>query len=359
MKSKILFIVPYPIDQVASQRFRFEQYLPVLSRTHQIEIQSFYSKRTFSILYKNGNITGKLLGFLKGYINRLGLLTGLHRFDKIFIHREATPLGPPVIEWLVSRIFKKPIIYDFDDAIWMVDDNASISSLFRRLKNPGKVKHICRWSYRISCGNDFLADYASKFNTGVNVIPTTIDTENYHIPPSRRLDLSNQPLVMGWTGTHSTLPYLNHLITVLSQLRNEFNFVLRVICNQPPDFDLPYLEFVPWTKKTEIKDLNSFDIGLMPLADTTWSKGKCGFKVLQYMALEIPAVASPVGVNCQIIDHGQNGFLCQTDKDWLVHLKMLLNDSELRARLGINGRKTVIRSYSTRAMTHDFLNLFS
>ena len=299
------------------------------------------------------------MGFLKGYIYRLSLLARVHRFDKIFIHREATPLGPPVIEWFIARVFKKPMIYDFDDAIWMVDDTHSKSSLLRKLKNPGKVKRICGWSQRTSCGNAFLADYARKFNNNVSIIPTTIDTENYHIPPDRRVDLSNEPLIIGWTGTHSTLPYLNQLVPVLSQLRNEFSFVFKVICNQPPDFDLPNLDFVPWTRELEIRELNSFDIGIMPIPDTKWSEGKCGFKVLQYMALKIPAVASSVGVNRQIIDHGQNGFLCQTDKDWLVHLKMLLNDAELRARLGVNGRKTVIQSYSTQAVTNNYLHLFS
>jgi len=365
VKSRILFIVPYPVGQVASQRFRFEQYLDPLKKSHHIEIQSFYSKQTFSILYKNGHFTEKVTGFLMGILRRLSLLVRLQSFDRVFIHREAAPLGPPVFEWLIARFFKMPLIYDFDDAIWMVDDSSSTSAFFRWLKFPHKVRSICRWSHHISAGNAFLADFASEFNPNISIIPTTIDTANYHVPPEDKRQSpmdkrqpSDQLLVIGWTGTHSTLPYLAPLIPILRKLQEDHPFIFKVICNQPPGFDLPGLQFVPWTKEHEISDLNSFDIGVMPLPDTNWAKGKCGFKILQYLALQIPSIASPVGVNCQIIKHGQNGFLCQSDEDWLTYLKTLLIDPKLRARLGASGRETVIHSYSTRAVANDFFSLF-
>ena len=354
MRLKILFIAPYPSNHVASQRFRFEQYSSILNKKYDCETHSFYSIRTFSILYKKGHFTGKLIGFLSGYIKRLLLVTKINNFDLIFLHRQATTLGPPFIEWIIARVYKKPIIYDFDDAIWM-PDSPNEKWWITFLKCPWKVKYICRWSSKISCGNSFLHKFASKYNKNAHIIPTTIDTKNYHIP----VQTSNISPVIGWTGTQSTLPYLASIVPILQDLQQQFGFVFKVICNKKPDFYFKGLQYIPWNKESEIQDLNAIDIGIMPLPDTPWTHGKCGFKILQYMALEKAAVASPVGVNQQIIDHGVNGLFCQKEQDWFDNLKLLITKRDLRLRLGKNARSTVKSNYSTNSNTKQYLDLFT
>jgi glycosyltransferase involved in cell wall biosynthesis len=271
----------------------------------------------------------------------------------VFIHREATPVGPPIIEFIIARLFGKKIVYDFDDAIWL-PNTSSQNKLIARLRWPGKVRHICRWSWKVSGGNDFLADFAKKCNSSVVVNPTTIDTQ-YHIPRKSK----NKELIIGWTGTHSTSKYLRIVTKALRKLSTTHDFGLHVISNQKPTFDLGSYTFVKWSSENEIEELNKFDIGIMPLEDSLWEEGKCGFKALQYMALEIPTIASNVGANRQIIDHGINGYLCKTEKDWLKYLKLLLESDALRKKIGIEGRKKVHRHYSLDSNKDLFLSLFT
>ena len=188
------------------------------------------------------------------------------------------------------------------------------------------------------------------------VNPTTIDTRNLH-NEVRNQSKAGRPII-GWTGTHSTLKYLKQLVPILSELEQEFDFEFRVISNQPPELSLRSLVFVPWRKENELADLLSFNIGLMPLEDDPWAKGKCAFKALQYMALGIPPVVSPVGMNNEVVQDGVNGFLCATPDEWHDCLTRLLNESALRQRLGEAARETVESHYSVIANTQNFLHLF-
>jgi glycosyltransferase involved in cell wall biosynthesis len=187
-----------------------------------------------------------------------------------------------------------------------------------------------------------------------------VDTVAIHNPalfdkPKTR----SHSVVIGWTGSHSTLKYLNDSVTMLQQIEQKFHDVkIMVIADRKPDLKLKKLQFVRWSAETEIADLMKFDIGIMPLPDDNWTKGKCGFKALQYMALKIPAIASPVGVNNKIIDHGCNGFLCNTHEEWLLALTQLIEDSTLREKMGEHGRQKVITSYSVKSNSDLFLKLF-
>jgi glycosyltransferase involved in cell wall biosynthesis len=171
---------------------------------------------------------------------------------------------------------------------------------------------------------------------------------------------SGKAITLGWTGTHSTLKYLEPLVPVLQKLESTYpHFRLVVIADKRPSLAVQSLIFLPWLKDREIEDLLQFDIGIMPLSDDVWTRGKCGFKALQYMALGIPAVASPVGVNKEIIDQGVNGFLCATEEEWFIHLKSLINHPTLREQIGQQGRRKVIDHYSVLSNTPTFLSLFS
>jgi glycosyltransferase involved in cell wall biosynthesis len=362
-KGRILFVVPYPYDTAPGQRFRFEQYLDLLvCNGFEYKLKPFLNANTQKILYRKGFYFRKFIGVIHGYLGRLLLIPQIIHYDFIFIYREATPLGPPLFEWVVVKIFKKKIIYDFDDAIWL-PTTSTANKLITQLKNPDKVRFICKWAYKVSCGNDYLLSYALHYNSNSILNPTTVDTERLHIiqPDDKGLIPiieKKQKLVVGWTGTHSTLHYLQYLLPVLQKVEQVYNFEFCVISDQAPDFKLGSLRYIRWKKSSEISDLQRFDIGVMPLTDDQWSQGKCGFKVVQYMALGIPALASPVGVNKKIIKDKINGFLCESETDWEIRLIKLLQSAQLRKFIGINARQTVEDFYSVKSNTKNFLGLF-
>ena len=350
---KILFLLPYPLGKAPSQRFRVEQFFPLISSEFiYFDVQSFFDDETGKILYSKGAYLSKGIGLLKGFINRAKLLLfQLKHYDYVFIHREASPVGPPIFEWYISRICKKKIIFDYDDAIWIVD---SKSAFIRWIKANWKIRHIIRWSYKISAGNEYLAMYATKYNNQVIILPTCVDT---NLAYNQIKDHNSNPVVVGWTGSHSTVSYLNQISDVLERIATEGIEIL-IICNQPPSFNFPNLRFHAWNKATEITDLLKINVGIMPLENDQWSEGKCGFKLIQYLALGIPAIASPVGVNKKIITP-DNGFLCTSKQEWEKALRILINDAELREKMGSSGREKIVSNYSVRANAGIFLDLFN
>jgi glycosyltransferase involved in cell wall biosynthesis len=246
------------------------------------------------------------------------------------------------------------LIYDFDDAIWMPDPSAT-NRFFKFIKAQWKVKWICRWSHRVVGGNDYLCEYARAFNESITCIPTVIDME---IREERLKVHGSHRVVVGWTGSHSTLRFLDPLVPLLQRLQEELVFDFLVIADKDPQLPLKFYRFMPWSPKTERQDLLQLDIGVMPLTSDVWSEGKCGFKLIQYYSLGIPALASPVGVNSQIIQSGENGFLCATDKEWKRGLRELIESVELRSNMGRVGYERMISHYSLAAQEIPFLKLF-
>ncbi len=354
----ILFVIPYPPGQAPSQRFRFEQYLELLTEVgYHYKLAPFISASAWSILYKPGHHLAKVTGVLGGFLRRIALLFSVSSYDFIFIHREAAPIGPPIFEWIIARLLKKKIIYDFDDAIWMKDP-AGEQTMVSRLKWQQKVGSICRWAYKVSCGNTYLRDYAQQFNANAIINPTTLDTELLH---NQVRDQQNTTIpIIGWTGTHSTLRHLDLVWPVLERLEKEgHNFIFHVISNQPPQYTgLRSLQYSPWRKSTEIQDLLQFHVGLMPLVDDPWARGKCAFKALQYMALGMPALVSPVGMNTEVVEEEKNGFICATDNQWYTALRSLLVNDALRAQQGVAARRTIVECYSVLSNKENFLALF-
>lgn len=359
----VLFLVPYPQGCAPSQRFRVEQFLPVLKNAGiQYTITPFWDTGSWHILYKKGYRFRKGWGMLKGFCRRLyqvGVLT--HRYTHVFIHREAAPLGPPFFEWIIARVLRKKIIYDFDDAIWMPNTSAE-NKWVGWIKWFGKVKYISHWSYKVAAGNAFLASWAAQHNREVTILPTCVDITAKH---NRIKNQDTAKVTIGWTGSHSTLKYLNAILPCLQEIAAIFNgktgfplvdFVF--IANEEPHFALERMRYLPWNEKTEINDLLELHIGLMPLAEDAWSQGKCGFKLIQYLGLGIPAVASPIGVNKEIIENGINGFLCITAAEWRAALQKLVTDCALRETMGAAGREKIKKEYSVQAHETRFLSLF-
>lgn len=352
---KVLFLIPYPSGTAASQRFRFEQYLNVLPEAEiDFEISSFWDEKAWGILYKKGMFFAKTMATLRGLLRRYSLLFSAFKYDRIFIHRELYPVGPQIIEFVLAKVYKKKIIFDFDDAIWLPNFAAN-NAKFAFVKSYGHVEKLCKYAYRLSVGNDYLAEYGKRFNSDVVVNPTTIDTVNYH---NRIKDQSTSDFVIGWTGTHSTLRYLEPLLPIISKLEKEFSFKLVIISDKDPELKLSSFEFVKWNKVTEIDDLLRFNVGLMPLTPDKWANGKCGFKALQYMSLGVPALVSPVGVNSKIVDHDVNGFICHSDEEWELALRALLSNRHKVISLAERSREKIEDFYSVKSNKENFIQLF-
>ncbi|HRJ29540.1 MAG TPA: glycosyltransferase family 4 protein [Cyclobacteriaceae bacterium] len=357
---KITFIAPYSAGIAPSQRFRFEQYFGALKeKGFNFKYLGFIQVKKNGGLYTYRNPLTTLYIICIGLLRRTIQLGSILQSDFVFIHRECAPIAPPLFEWIIARVYRKKIIYDFDDAIWISDKNSE--SLFEKIiRQRNKVETICKWSYKVSCGNLFLATYARQFNDNVIVNPTTIDTENLHNRSLFPDQKEANRITIGWTGSHSTLKYLLEVEDVLSKLENDFPQVtFALIADRPIEMKLERYDFIKWSKETEAYDLSKIDIGIMPLPDEEWSKGKCGFKALQYMAMGIPCVASPIGVNTTIIDHGINGFLASTKEEWLLYLTQLITHEHMRLTFGLNGRKKVETRYSVRSNTDNFIKLFT
>jgi len=354
--AKVLLLLPYPLHTAPSQRFRIEAYFPLIEQARiEIKTQSFLNEKAWSILYKKGSLLLKSIAVLKGFVKRLWAVIFLvHKYDFVLVHRETSPLGPPIFEWIIARVWKKKLVFDFDDAIW-IPAISEQNKLALYLKCFWKTKWICKWSYRVAAGNQYLAGFAGEFNKNVIIIPTVVDTVKRY---RSLVDQDVSRPAIGWTGSHSTMKYLDPLIPVLQQLEKEKEFDFYVISNKRPEFELRSLKFINWKEATEIEDLSKINIGIMPLEADRWSEGKCGFKIIQYLALGIPAVASPVGVNAKIIDNNQNGYLCQNENEWYKSISLLLDDRYLRKEMGREGREKIIREYSIQVNADLFLGLF-
>jgi glycosyltransferase involved in cell wall biosynthesis len=262
----------------------------------------------------------------------------------VFIHREASPLGPPIFEWILTKVWRKKVVFDFDDAIW-IPNTSQENKLAASLKAFWKIPKICKWVDTVAGGNDYLCNFAREQGAkNVLYLPTVVNTTNKYNQIKQHEEKAQ--VAIGWTGSHSTLKYLDALIPVLQQVESETNAQFIVIADKKPDLPLKNLVFVPWNEQTEIEDLLKIDIGLMPLTSDQWSEGKCGFKLIQYLSVGIPAIASPVGVNTRIIEEGKNGYICTNNKEWASAIKSLIADATARQKMGVYGREKMVKEYS-------------
>ena len=339
---RILALMPGLYDTSPGQRYRLEQWDPLLrQRGVEITYAPFEDSELHSIVYKPGQLGKKLQLVTRNLARRLSTIGEAKNYDLVYVFREAALLGPPIFERLIAQQ-RTPFVFDFDDAIF-VSYRSPSNGYLSYLKFASKTKTICRLASHVMVGNPYLAEYARQVNDNVTVVPTTIDTQKYQVRPPKTDD---GPLTIGWTGSFSTVQHLDTLRGALKKLAETENFRLRVIGT--PAYELPPIdvEAMPWRAATELEDLCKIDIGVMPLPDDNWSKGKCGLKALQFMALGIPTICSPVGVNTDIIQDNENGFLAATEAEWVDKLSRLLRSAELRRRVGDAGRATVEQKYS-------------
>ena len=352
---KVVILNRAPSNFSPSQRFRHFHYIG-LNNTSAIKFDtfSFFSNQTWSIYHKKGNYLKKMLGIASGFLKRVFLLFSMSKYDYVYIHREATPVGPPFIEWMIAKLLRKKIIFDFDDAIWIEisSDANPFSSYF---KCSWKIKHICKYSHIVTVGNHYLADYAKQYCKDVRIIPTVVDTKKIH---NRLKNQNDTPVTIGWTGTFTNLLHLDLVLGALKKLKEKYQFSFLIIANKDPEFkDIDY-QYIDWNINTEIDDLLKINIGLMPLIATDFQLGKCAFKAIQYMSLGIPSVVSPVGANCEVVIDGENGFWANSENEWIEKLELLINNKSLREEMGRKSRQKVIETYSVEATQNMFYQLF-
>lgn len=351
------FLVPYPPDSVGGQRFRFEQWLSLLGESAiEARIVPLFSPGAYSSLYRRGHLARKTASTMWGAAKRILTTASLRNTDVVYVYRELFPLGPPALEMLLER--RLPVVFDFDDAIYL-PSTSEANRIIRPLKRTEKVDRTVAHAAATTVGNEHLARYARQYSEDVFVIPTTIDVDRY-APEPHRGGRSSTPVRIGWSGSPTTSPHLRHIEGALRRVLTENEAELVVLGD--PEFSLPDVPNVSvrrWTREGEISEVGAFDIGLMPLPDDEWTRGKCGFKALLYMSLGVPAIVSPVGVNTEIVDHGVNGLIASAENDWIEAITRLIRDVELRRTLGDAGRRTVIDRYSGQEWAPKFLDVLT
>ena len=323
-----------------SSRYRVYQFLPHLHHAGiECRVDPLFGATYFSILHVRSSLLQTLLKIpyvVARFLKRLGRLLTLGRRDLIVIEGQLFPYAPPLIERLLCWL-RYRVVVEMDDAIYLTRGHErKMPVLFSRATG-------------VIVGNDRLAAYASQYASRVTVVPTVVDTERFVPPPVRSTvarDQGDHRITIVWIGLAYNLKYLDVLAPALRRLQQQYRLKLRVVCSEPPVLPGVDIEFRPWEWQREVENLQDATIGVMPLEDTEWARGKCALKLLQYLAVGLPAVASPVGVNCDILVNGDNGLLASTEEEWYVRLELLCRDPQLRARMGQAGRRTVETRYS-------------
>lgn len=351
---RILFIAAHRPNRSPSQRYRFEQYLNYL-RQNGFEYDFSYIITAFDdkYFYSPGNILLKTFIFLKGLLKRFRDVLRAGNYDLIFIQREAFMTGSTFFEKRLKKSGAK-VVFDFDDAIWHLDVSAG-NKKFEWLKNPGKTADIIDHADLILAGNNYLADYAKHHNENIKIIPTTIDTD-FHIP-KWELRKKENCITIGWCGSHTTIKHFEAYVPVLKIIKQKYGEKIKFKVVGDPLYQNNELNIkgVAWSHHTEVDHINEFDIGIMPLPDNEWTKGKCGLKGLSYMACEVVPVMSSVGVNTEIIQHGANGFLADNNEQWVDAISKLIGSEELRQKMGKAARQTVIDKYSVLSQRDNYV----
>lgn len=355
----ILFLTKYARNG-ASSRYRTFQYFPWLERAGiQCQAIPLFDEGYLDHLYAAGDRA--LADVLRAFGHRLLALTSARRCDLIVIEYELVPYFPPVLERLLQALGIDYVV-DYDDALFHQYD-LHRRAWVRRLLGQ-KIATVMRGARLVTVGNGYLAEYARRAGARrVEIVPTVIDLTRY--PQASTLDASSNdrarheraPFTIGWIGSPSTAKYLKAIAPALAKVCAQGNASVRLIGSGPIDLGAVPVEVLPWSEETEVELLRQCDVGIMPLPDEPWERGKCGFKLIQYMACGLPAVASPVGVNRDIVEDGVNGFVARTTDDWMQSLEALRTDPKRGRGMGRAGRERVEREYCLQVTAPRFVSL--
>jgi glycosyltransferase involved in cell wall biosynthesis len=333
----------------ASSRMRIYQYVPLWHRSGiDVQVSPLLSDAYLKRLYAK-QVTN-WFEILRNYLIRILTLLSARKFDLLWIEKELFPNLPAWFEQALSALNIHYVV-DYDDAIFHNYD-CSRHPIKRILAN--KIDTVMRNAALVVCGNAYLADRASSAGARhVEIVPTVIDLERYRVSQF----VSRKPVVIGWVGSPSTAKYLDVVAPALRALSGKFPLQLRVIGAQ---LALPGLDVDcrRWCEETEVSEIQNFDIGIMPLIDSPWERGKCGYKLIQYMACGKPVLASPVGVNREIVIDHSNGYLASTVEEWVYSFEALISNLQKRQEMGIQGRRLVEERYCVQVTSSRLAHMF-
>ncbi|MSP48615.1 MAG: glycosyltransferase [Alphaproteobacteria bacterium] len=335
----------------ASSRVRFAQFLPHLKAAgHEVVSEPLFDDDYLTSLYDEGK--RQTTAVLAAYANRLGVIRTRGHYDLVWMEKEALPWLPASFEaWLLRG--GPPIVVDYDDAVFHRYDRHPSSLIRGMLSN--KIDRVMEAAALVVAGNDYLAERAREAGARrVVVLPTVVDLDRYAAPPPK----NDEPPVIGWIGTPLTGGYLAEIREVLAGFAE--TGAAKLVLIGAGDQVLPGMtaERLPWHEDSEAADIAKLDIGIMPIPDEPFERGKCGYKLIQYMAQARPVVASPVGVNVKLVNESRGGFLAGSAREWRDALSKLISDSDLRRRMGRDGRRTVQAKYCVDVIAPELIRLF-
>lgn len=339
-RPRVLFLAKYARNG-ASSRYRIFEYLPCLQRAGlDCSVEPLFDELYLIHRYQTGQ--GHFSDIARAFLHRLMVLVSVRRFDLVVIEKEIFPYFSALPErWL--GWLNMPYVVDYDDALFHQYDQHK--SRWIRLLLGRKIARVMRGAHLVTAGNAYLADYAYRAGAPkVEVIPTVIDLVRY--PEGQPAQRHCSTFTIGWIGSPSTAKYLTTIAPALAESCLAGRARVHLIGSGKIDIPGVPVELLPWNEATEVDAMRQFDVGIMPLPDAPWERGKCGFKLIQYMACGLPVVASPVGVNSEIVEHGVNGFLANSQAEWIEALDTLRRDVALRQRMGEAGRRKVEDRYA-------------
>lgn len=372
---KVLALASYPAEAAAT-RYRLEQFVaPLAERGIGLTIHPFIDSNLFERLYRRKSWPLTAIGLMKSALLRPADVLAARQAEVVLIQREAMIFGPPVIEWLTTRLLKRPMVLDLDDATYVSYTSPTYGGLGKAMKWFSKTDDLIRWATVVICGNRSIAEYVSSKGAVARIIPTVVDTEVFRpagspanaggaeFDSSANAGGTNKSLhrtkssriVLGWIGTHSTLPYLESIFPVLTDLSKDHDFRLKVVGAGKDEITIPGVEVenLRWSLEREVRDFQSIDIGLYPidagLYSGKWAAGKSGFKAIQYMAVGVPYVATPVGASKELGEVGVTHFFASNHQEWRNALAELLVNANKRKQMGAAGRCHVTKQFALSA----------
>ncbi|QKQ28146.1 glycosyltransferase family 4 protein [Candidatus Reidiella endopervernicosa] len=338
----------------ASSRYRTYQYLPFFEQLDiEVKVMPLFDESYIDQLYNSGKVSR--VEYFRAFLRRISSLVTVYHYDVVLIEYEVFPYFPALFERLLSWTGIKYLV-DYDDALFHQYDMHP-SWLVRRLLG-NKIATVMKLSEVVIAGNGYLMDYAKLAGSKrVEVIPTVVDLDNYPLTVNNKRH--NSKFTIGWIGSPTTARYLQLICPALREFCEASGSHVRIVGSGEIELPGVDIEIVEWSEEDEIEMLHTFDVGIMPLPNEYWARGKCGFKLIQYMACGLPVIASPVGVNSDIVEHGVNGFLAKTTEEWVAALNALLSDSLLRQNMGEAGRSKVERQYSLQVTAPHLAGILS
>ena len=372
---KVLALASYPTEAAAT-RYRLEQFvIPLAERGITLTIHPFLNSKHFEKLYRREALPSTALGLIRATLRRSAEVLSARQADVVLVQREAMIFGPTFIEWLTARVMKRPMVLDLDDATYVSYTSPTYGDFGKALKWFSKTDDLIRWATVVICGNRSIAEYVSSKGARARIIPTVVDTEVFRpaCPPANaggtEIDLSanasdtnkslhrskSSRVVLGWIGTHSTFPYLESIFPVLTELAKEYDFRLKVVGAGKDEITIPGVEVenLRWSLEREVRDFQSIDIGLYPidagLYSNKWAAGKSGFKAIQYMAVGVPYIATPVGASKELGEVGVTHFFASNHQEWRDALAELIVNANQRKQMGAAGRCHVIKQFALPA----------